>query len=244
MPPPLIEICVDTLEGARAAARGGADRLELCAALSEHGLTPSLGLVQQAVRTLPVPVHVMVRPRAGGFVYSPEELAAMELDIEAFQRVGVQGIVLGILTSDGRVDVPNTRHLIQRAAPLPVTFHRAFDDCADLRQAMEDVIACGAKMILTSGGAPTLARGAASVADLVRHANGRIEIIASSGVTIDTALDLWQATHAPAIHASLRRRVRTNIRPAETPGSEGRPGAAAAGPLEEDVRALVNCFPR
>lgn len=241
---PLIEICVDTLEGAYAAARGGADRLELCAALSEHGLTPSLGLVEQAVRTLSIPVHVMVRPRAGGFVYSPEELAAMEMDIEAFKRVGVQGIVLGVLTPDNRVDVPRTRRLVELAAPLPVTFHRAFDDCADLSQAMEDVIGCGAKMILTSGGATTLARGAGSVADLVRQAAGRIEIIASSGVTVETAMDLWQATKAPAMHASLRRRVRTNIRPAETLGSEGRPGSAAAGPLEEDVRALIDRFPR
>jgi copper homeostasis protein len=241
---PIVEICVDTLEGARAAARGGADRLELCAALSEHGLTPSLGLVQQAVQTLPVPIHVMVRPRSGGFVYSADELAAMEVDIEAFKRAGVQGIVLGVLTSENRVDVAQTRRLVALAAPLPVTFHRAFDDCPDLPQALEDVIASGARMILTSGGAPTLVRGAGAVADLVRRAAGRIEIIASSGVTIDTAKDLWQATHAPAMHASLRRRVRTNIRPAEIPGSEGRPGAAAAGPLEEDVRALVHCFQR
>ncbi len=239
---PVIEICVDTLEGAQAAARGGADRLELCAALSEHGLTPSLGLVQQAVHTLHVPVHVMVRPRSGGFVYSADELAAMEMDIEAFKRAGAQGIVLGVLTPDSRVDVEQTRRLVALAAPLPVTFHRAFDDCPDLPQALEDVIASGASLILTSGGAPTLARGAGAVADLVLRAAGRIQIIASSGVTIDTAMGLWQATHAPAMHASLRRRVRTNIRPAELPGSEGRPGAATAGPLEEDVRALVHCF--
>ena len=239
---PLIEICVDTLEGARTAARGGADRLELCAALSEHGLTPSLGVVQRAVQTLSVPIFVMVRPRSGGFVYSAEELAAMEMDIEAFKRAGVQGIVLGVLTPENRVDVEQTRRLVALAAPLPVTFHRAFDDCPDLSQALEDVIAAGAKLVLTSGGAPTLARGADAVADLVQRAAGRVEIIASSGVTIDTARDLWQATNAPAIHASLRRRGRTNIRPAEVPGSEGRPGAAAAGPLEEDVRALVHCF--
>ncbi len=241
---PVIEICVDTLQGAHAAARGGADRLELCAALSEHGLTPSLGLVQQAVQTLSVPIHVMVRPRSGGFVYSADELAAMEVDIEAFKRAGVQGIVLGVLTPENRVDVEQTRRLVALAAPLPVTFHRAFDDCADLPQALEDVIASGAKLILTSGGATTLARGADAVADLVQRAAGRIEIIASSGVTIDSARGLWQATKAPAMHASLRRRVRTNIRPAEIPGSEGRPGAAAAGPLEEDVRALVHCFRR
>lgn len=241
---PVIEICVDTLEGAQAAARGGADRLELCAALSEHGLTPSLGLVQQAVRTIPIPIHVMVRPRAGGFVYSPEEMSAMELDIQAFKRTGVHGIVFGILTPQNRIDIPNTRRLVQVAAPLPVTFHRAFDDCPDLLQAMDDVIACGAKMILTSGGATTLARGAAAVAELVRHAAGRIEIIASSGVTIESAVELWRATRAPAMHASLRRRIRTNIRPAEVPGVGGRPGAAAAGPLEEDVRALMQCFVR
>ncbi len=239
---PLIEICVDTLAGAQAAARGGADRIEFCSALSERGLTPSIGLVELALETVAIPVHGIVRPRSGDFVYSDDEFSSMERDIDRMKLVGVHGIVLGILTPANTVDTTRTRQLVERAAPLPVTFHRAFDDCVDLEQALEDVIAGGARMLLTSGGASTLAQGAKKVARLVRQAGDRIEIIASAGVTIETAAGLWRSTQSAAIHASLRRpgfRREANRR-----SSTNASAYAELGPSEEDVRALVESLPR
>lgn len=242
---PLIEICVDTLEGAQAAARGGADRIEFCSALSEDGLTPSLGLVELALETVSIPIHVMVRPRSGDFVYSRAEFASMERDIERFKNAGVHGIVLGVLTQNGGVDVERTRQLVKCSAPMPVTFHRAFDDCSDLEQSLEDVISTGAHMLLTSGGASSLAHGVAAVAKLVRLAGDRIGIIASAGVTIETAAGLWRSTQSAAIHASLRRPV--SLRYANDLPDAGQALAATSanvrsGSLEEDVRALVGSF--
>ncbi len=245
MAAPLIEICVDTLAGAEAAARGGADRLELCSALSQNGLTPSLGLVEVALEKVSIPIHAMVRPRSGDYVYSPAELASMGRDIDHFKSAGVHGVVLGVLTQEGRVDVERTREFVQRAFPMPVTFHRAFDDCSDLEGALEDVIASGAHMLLTSGGASTLARGADTVARLVRVGGDRIQIIASAGVTIETATDLWAATRSAAIHASLRRTVPAHEASEQTyPSTRSSAAFASAqvGPLEEDVRALVESF--
>ncbi len=242
---PIIEICVDTLEGAQAAARGGADRIEFCSALSESGLTPSSGLVDLALELVPIPVHVMVRPRSGDFVYSRAEFVSMERDIERFKAVGVHGIVLGVLTRDNEVDVERTRQLVKCASPMPVTFHRAFDECRDLEQALEDVIASGAKMLLTSGGASSLAHGASTVARLVQLAGDRIEIIASAGVTIETAPGLWRSTQSAAIHASLRRPVsgsQLDDRRSAVTVISGIFAGARFGPLEEDVRALVGSF--
>ncbi len=245
MPPPLIEICVDTLAAARTAARGGASRVEFCSALSEGGLTPSLGLVALARETVPVPIHVMVRPRAGDFVYTQDEISSMERDIASFKSAGIDGVVFGLLTAGNSIDVVRTHRLVEVARPMAVTFHRAFDECADLPRALEDVIASGATGLLTSGGAASLALGARRVAELVRLAGNRLEVIGGAGVTIESAAALWRSTGVPAMHASLRRPVSSTPAKVNADAASGLPGGHAEPQpvlLEDDVRALIASF--
>ncbi len=201
----VFEVCAETLEACVAAAAGGADRVELCSALSEGGLTPSHGLIQHAVERCALPVHVMIRPRAGDFVYSAEEIAIMRADIAHARQLGVAGVVLGVLDAAGCVDVAATRGLVELARPLQVTFHRAVDDTVDLHEALEDVIAAGCDRVLTSGGAADVMAGAAMLAELVRAARGRIEVAVGGGLRLDDAARLAQITGARQFHASLRQ---------------------------------------
>ena len=163
----LLEISVESLEGALAAERGGADRIELCSDLSVGGLTPQTALLRAVRQQIQIPIFAMIRPRAGGFVYSPAEFTQMKESIAAARDAGASGLALGILKPDRTVDVDHSRELVELARPLPVTFHRAFDECADLSQALEDVVRSGAARILTSGGAATALEGATNIAMLV-----------------------------------------------------------------------------
>lgn len=201
---PLIEICVDSAGGAAAAAAGGADRIELCAALSEGGLTPSVGLLRAARRAFAGDVVVLVRPRRGDFLYSLEEQRALLDDVLTARAEGAQGIAIGALTKDGAVDRAVLAPLIEAARPLAVTFHRAFDFARDPAAALEATIDLGCARLLTSGGAPSAPEGAANLAELVRRAGGRIEIVAGGGVRPENAAALLAASGVPAVHSSAR----------------------------------------
>jgi len=186
-----------------AAERGGADRIELCENLAVGGVTPSLAL-QRAVReSVGIPVHVMVRPRGGDFLYTQAEYEQMIVDLANASESGADGIVLGILRDDGRVDVQRTLRLIDRARPLPVTFHRAFDATPDLRQALEDVIAAGAARVLTAGGPGTAETGVEALAELRQAASGRIEILAGGGIRSGNIAGVVQRSGVREVHSGL-----------------------------------------
>src|SRR5579859_2789768 len=149
----VFEVCAESIEACIAAREGGADRVELCSALSEGGLTPSHGLAREAIRRAGLPVHVMLRPRGGNYVYTDAEFEVMCEDLAHARALGASGFVVGILRADESVDVERTRRVVELAAPLEVTFHCAFDSVADPVRALEDVIETGCHRLLSSGGA-------------------------------------------------------------------------------------------
>jgi copper homeostasis protein len=206
MPRPVLEICAETLESCLAARDGGADRIELCSFLSVGGLTPSHGLLSIALAQSQLPIHVLVRPRPGDFVYSSTEFEIMIRDVEHAKALGAAGCVIGLLLPDGTVDVERTKELVALAGPLEVTFHRAFDHTRDLPAALEQVIACGCRRLLTSGGQPKVSEGAPTLAKLVEQAGGRIRIAAGGGVTLAAAPLLLQYQNLD-LHASFRGMV-------------------------------------
>ena len=199
-----IEICCGSIQSAANAKAGGAVRVELCQGLVEGGTTPSPAAIKFAVRELGLQVFVLVRPRSGNFCYNELEIKTMEEDVAFCKEAGAAGVVVGFLHPDGSIDTGLTRRFVELAAPLPVTFHRAFDECADPLNALEQVIDCGCARILTSGCQPTAVEGADMLQRLVRQANGRMTILAGSGITPDNALELREKTGAPEIHGSCK----------------------------------------
>lgn len=199
-----IEICCGSIQSAANAKAGGAVRVELCQGLIEGGTTPSPATIEYAVKELGLQVFVLVRPRGGDFCYNELEIKTMEEDVEFCKRAGVAGIVVGFLHPDGSIDTELTRRFVKLAAPLPVTFHRAFDRCPEPLKALEQIIDCGCARILTSGCKPTAMEGADMLKQLVQQANGRIKILAGSGVTPENAAALRQKTGAPEIHGSCK----------------------------------------
>jgi copper homeostasis protein len=198
-----LEICVESVEAALQAERGGADRVELCADLAVGGVTPSAAVMKQAREILGRPVHVIIRPRAGDFFYSAREFEIMKRQIESAQRLGMNGVVLGILNADRTVDGIRTRELVELADPLPVTFHRAFDETRDLFEALEAVMQTGATRLLTSGGKAKAPQALPVLAELVKHSAGRIGIMPGSGIDASNAVHLIEQTGVREIHASL-----------------------------------------
>jgi copper homeostasis protein len=209
-----LEVCVEDVHGIAAAVAGGADRLELCAALDVGGLTPPASLVRAAARA-PLPVHLLARPRAGGFVYDATERALVADDIRTAADAGLAGVVIGASARDGRLDAETMAAWIAlardlgaaRGRPLSLTLHRAFDLTPDLPAALDTAVALGFDRILTSGGAPQAADAVAMLSRLVERAGGRIVILAGSGVTAATVPAIL-STGVCEVHASCRTPVR------------------------------------
>lgn len=200
-----IEICCGSIQSAANAKAGGAVRVELCQGLVEGGTTPSPATIQYAVRELGLKVFVLVRPRGGDFCYNELEVKTMEEDVAFCKEAGASGIVVGFLHPDGSIDTELTRRFVELSAPLPVTFHRAFDECADPLNALEQIIECGCARILTSGCKPTTIEGAEMLQQLVKQADGRITILAGSGVTPENAVALREKTGVKEIHGSCKK---------------------------------------
>jgi copper homeostasis protein len=199
----LVEAAVETLDSALAAERAGADRIELCDNLGEGGTTPDGELVAAVVEQIRLPVFVLIRPRAGGFVYSESEFDVMIRDIELTRTMGIAGIVTGALDASGRVDVKRTRSLVKAAGGLPVTFHRAIDSAADLSVALDDVIEAGVSRVLTSGGAPTAREGVDVIAALVLQARERVSIVAGGGIRDHNVREVIARTGVHEVHGRL-----------------------------------------
>ena len=200
-----IEVCCGSIQSAANAKAGGAIRVELCQGLVEGGTTPSPATIQYAVRELGLKVFVLVRPRGGDFCYNELEVKTMEEDVAFCKEAGASGIVFGFLHPDGSIDTELTRRFVELSAPLPVTFHRAFDECADPLNALEQIIECGCARILTSGCKPTAIEGAEMLQQLVKQADGRITILAGSGVTPENVVTLREKTGVKEIHGSCKK---------------------------------------
>lgn len=214
MKPILFELCAESLESAQAAQAGGADRIELCEDLAVGGTTPPSALMKETLSAVDIAVHVLIRPRAGDFVFSSDEFDQMLRQIEASKLAGASGIATGILLASGRVDIERTRALIDHARPMDVTFHRAFDETVDLSQALEDVIETGADSLLTSGGAPDVLTGAETIRALSMQAGDRIQIIAGGGLRIDNLARVVRLSGIFCLHGSLSRRNGNGAAPA------------------------------
>lgn len=197
----LVEAAVESLDDALAAVDGGADRLELCANLADGGTTPSADLIAEVVEQVSVPVFVMIRPRGGSFVYSTTELEDMRRSIDLARELDVDGVVFGVLNSSNRIDTIRTQSLIDVAAELSVTFHRAFDRVTDRVDALDTLIDLGIERVLTSGGAPTAAEGITALRELVEIAGEDIVILAGGGVRFQNVLELVDETGVHEVHA-------------------------------------------
>ncbi|MGZ3752251.1 MAG: copper homeostasis protein CutC [Mucilaginibacter sp.] len=206
-----LEVCANSLASALAAQDGGAFRVELCENLNEGGTTPSYGQILMARKLLKIKLYVLIRPREGDFLYSDLEFEVMKADVNYCIEAGCDGVVIGILNVDGSIDKQRCSELVKIAKKkgLGVTFHRAFDMCADLNQALEDIIEMGCDRILTSGGKSTAIEGIHVITHLKEKAAGRIIIMPGSGINETTVADLIHFTKATEIHSSARATVKS-----------------------------------
>jgi copper homeostasis protein len=197
-----IEIVVYNIESALKAQEGGADRIELCDNPGEGGTTPSYGTIEAVRQNVNLDVYVMIRPRGGDFYYTNYEFHSLKRDISQCQKISVDGVVFGILNPDGTLDKKRCKELIDKARPLKVTCHRAFDMTRDPFEALEDCIEVGFDRILTAGQQAQALKGADLIGELIKRANGRIAIMPGSGVNENTVQEILAKSKAIEIHFS------------------------------------------
>ena len=199
-----LEVIGFTIESCLIAQAAGAHRIELCDNPSEGGTTPSYGFIKTARENLSIELYPIIRPRGGDFLYSEIEFEVMKADIQICKNLGCDGVVIGMLNSDGTVDKQRCKQLVDIAQPMGVSFHRAFDRTKDPFKALEDIISIGCERILTSGQKSVATDGAALLNELVKQANGRIIIMPGSGVRSDNIETLVKKTNATEFHTSAR----------------------------------------
>lgn len=207
-----LEICVDNIQSAIEAEEAGADRVELCGNLLEGGTTPGAGAIQLARESLKIGLHVIIRPRGGDFLYDDQEYEVMKRDITTCLEYGVDGVVLGILKSDGEIDLKRTAYLVELAHPMSVTFHRAFDMCSDPFRGLEDVIDTGSNRLLTSGQKDKAPEGADLISKLMKQAGSRIIIMPGGGLNISNIEFLARNTGATEFHLTARKTIESRMK--------------------------------
>jgi copper homeostasis protein len=210
----LVEACVDSVESALAAERGGAHRLELCDALVDGGTTPSAGMISAVKAAVRIPVFIILRPRGGGFVYSDAEADVMRRDAEVAVTLGADGVVVGALQPDARVDVRRTRGLIDASGRLPVTFHRAFDLVRDRYEALDALASVGVTRVLTSGGSRTALLGADEIGSIVEAAGSRLIVVAGGGIREENVGEIVRRSGVREIHVRGTKLRHTTMSPA------------------------------
>ena len=206
-----LEICIDSVDSALAAERGGARRVELCDYLVGGGTTPSAGMIAVVRRHIQIGLHVLIRPRRGDFLYSEEEFEVMKRDIAVCRELGADGVVIGMLKADGTIDMDRTRELIALAQPLSVTFHRAFDLTPDPYKALDDLLQLEVQRLLTSGQQETALQGADLIRELQERAKGKLSIMPGSGVNPGNIREIISRTGVNEVHASVRRKVESGM---------------------------------
>ena len=233
----MLEVAANSVASAIAAQAGGAGRVELCAALESGGLTPSHAQVALARERLRIPLYVLIRPRAGDFLYSDDECETMLRDIEACAALGCDGVVVGVLDADGDIDMARCSALIDAAGGLGVTFHRAIDVSRDPLQSLEGAIALGCERVLSSGAQASAPQGAGLLCQMIERAAGRIVVMPGAGLEAGNIAALRQATGAREFHASAKRALPSLARfsPAQALGMTGGETRTDA----DEVRRLV-----
>jgi len=202
-----LEIATSDFKSSFAAAKGGADRIELCNNLAEGGTTQSESIIKHCREKLAIEIFPIVRPRGGDFLYTNDEYRIMAEDVQTCKELNCDGVVIGLLHADGNIDVDRTARLVELAYPMEVTFHRAFDRCRDPFEALEQLITLGCTRILTSGQQQTAPEGINMIAELVKAADQRIIIMPGSGVRKENIQQLLQHTGATEFHSSLRKKI-------------------------------------
>ncbi len=201
-----IEVCIDNLESLHNALSGGANRIELCSSLALGGLTPSFGIMKQAARISSVPVYAMIRPRQGDFIFDDDDVLCMLDDIQATADAGLNGVVLGVLTPEGKIDMLAMQTLAAKAHQLKlgITFHRAIDQLQDYKVALEQIIELGCERVLTSGLASNAELGKDILKEMVSLSQGRLDIMAGAGVTADNGHEILKHAKVQALHLSAK----------------------------------------
>lgn len=237
-----LEVCIDSVASAQIAEAGGAHRVELCDNLVEGGTTPSWGMIETVCRHTRLDVMVMVRPRGGDFLYDELEFETMAENVQHFRKLNIRGIVLGLLTADGHIDVPRTRQLVELAGPLEVTFHRAFDMAFEPIQALDDLLQTGIHRLLTSGQEATAYEGRALIRQLVERAGDKMSIMPGGGVNEENISDLIAQTGVTECHVSARHNIASGMKftnPRVYMGTPGLPEYERKVTSEKRVRELL-----
>lgn len=207
----ILEICANSVQSAIMAQKGGANRVELCNNIYEGGTTPSFGTIKIAREKLNIDLNIIIRPRGGDFIYSDIEFETMKNDIDIAKKLNIDGIVIGLLNTDGTIDKNRTRQIVELAKPMSVTFHRAFDVCNNPLQALEDIIESRCDRILTSGQANKAIDGVDLILKMIEKANNRIIIMAGSGINETNIKTIFKKTGVHEFHASLRQNIASKM---------------------------------